>query len=159
MPGDLLVMLYEHNRWANDRLLDRCRQLDDEQLGWSSEGTYGSIRDTLVHLFAAQERYVEVLTGAESGEVDESKGYPGLEALRHSGARTGAALVEFARADPPDHKVERRRRGQVEMVDLSTVAIQAINHATEHRAHINTILGQKAAEPPPLDGWAFGRAR
>jgi uncharacterized damage-inducible protein DinB len=159
MAGDVLVKLYEHNRWANERLLDRCAELTEEQLDWASDGTYGSIRDTLVHLVAAQERYVAVLTGAASGQVDEDKGYPGIEALRASSARTGAALVELARADPAERKLERRRRGEVEMVDLSTVAIQAINHATEHRAHINTILGQKEHNPPALDGWAFGRSR
>jgi uncharacterized damage-inducible protein DinB len=32
---------------------------------------------------------------------------------------------------------------------------QSINHATEHRAHINAILTQVDVEPPSLDGWAW----
>jgi uncharacterized damage-inducible protein DinB len=33
--------------------------------------------------------------------------------------------------------------------------LQAINHATEHRTHIATILTQQGVEPPVLDGWHY----
>ncbi len=35
------------------------------------------------------------------------------------------------------------------------ILTQAINHATEHRAQIMTILTQLGIEPPDLSGWAF----
>ena len=46
----LLVMFYEHNTWANLRLLDFCAGLSDEQLDASAPGTFGRVRDTLVHI-------------------------------------------------------------------------------------------------------------
>jgi uncharacterized damage-inducible protein DinB len=45
----LLVTLYEHNTWANLRLLDFCAGLSDEQLDASAPGTFGRVRDTRVH--------------------------------------------------------------------------------------------------------------
>lgn len=36
------------------------------------------------------------------------------------------------------------------------VLVQAINHATEHRAQIMTTLTQAGVEPPSLDGWTYG---
>jgi uncharacterized damage-inducible protein DinB len=38
------------------------------------------------------------------------------------------------------------------------VLIQAINHATDHRSQIATLLGQQGITPPGLDGWSYYRA-
>ena len=46
----LLVMFCEHNTRANLRLLDFCARLSDEQLDASAPGTFGRVRDTLVHI-------------------------------------------------------------------------------------------------------------
>ena len=46
----LLVTLCEHNTGANLRLLDFCARLSDEQLDASAPGTFGRVRDTLVHI-------------------------------------------------------------------------------------------------------------
>ena len=46
----LLVMFYEHNTWANLRLLDFCAGLSDAQWDASASGTFGRVRDTVVHI-------------------------------------------------------------------------------------------------------------
>ena len=33
--------------------------------------------------------------------------------------------------------------------------LQAVNHATEHRSQIATILTQLGVEPPDMSGWRF----
>lgn len=33
--------------------------------------------------------------------------------------------------------------------------IQALNHATEHRAQIAAVLTQIGIQPPAMDGWTF----
>jgi uncharacterized damage-inducible protein DinB len=33
--------------------------------------------------------------------------------------------------------------------------LQAVNHSTEHRSQIATILTQLGIEPPSMDGWTF----
>ena len=33
--------------------------------------------------------------------------------------------------------------------------LQAINHGTEHRSQIATVLTQHGVEPPSMDGWTF----
>lgn len=50
-----LTELFKHNLWGNLRLLDACEKLSDEQLDATSPGTYGSIRDTLVHIASGEE--------------------------------------------------------------------------------------------------------
>ncbi|MDQ3349525.1 MAG: DinB family protein, partial [Acidobacteriota bacterium] len=140
--------------WANERLLDFCAGLDDATLDATGGGTYGSVRDTLVHLFGAQGRYVHLLTGqAPQTMVSEREPWPGFETLRASARVSGSALEAVAaRADSMDI-LRGERGGQPYELPVGVVMTQAINHATEHRAHINTILTQAGIEPPELDSW------
>lgn len=36
------------------------------------------------------------------------------------------------------------------------VMVQAINHATEHREQIKSMLSSLGVAPPDIDGWDFG---
>jgi uncharacterized damage-inducible protein DinB len=38
---------------------------------------------------------------------------------------------------------------------VSLYLLQAINHSTEHRAQVATILTQLGVEPPAMDGWTY----
>ena len=40
----------------------------------------------------------------------------------------------------------------------SIILIQAINHATEHGAHVMTIITQLGIEPPDVSGWEYAAA-
>ncbi len=53
---------FTYNLWANLRLLDACTHLSDAQLDATTKGTFGSVRETLMHLFAAEEGYVWDIT-------------------------------------------------------------------------------------------------
>jgi uncharacterized damage-inducible protein DinB len=46
---------FTYKLWANLRLLDTCAHLSDAQLDATTRGTFGSVRETLLHLFAAEE--------------------------------------------------------------------------------------------------------
>lgn len=35
---------------------------------------------------------------------------------------------------------------------------QALNHGTEHRAHLCTILGAHGTPPPQIDAWSWAEA-
>ena len=38
---------------------------------------------------------------------------------------------------------------------VSLFLLQAVNHGTEHRSQVATILTQLGVEPPEMDGWAY----
>ena len=50
-------------------------------------------------------------------------------------------------------------QGRTYPLPASTLYAQAINHATEHRSHIATILTQQGIEPPDFSGWAWNDER
>lgn len=153
-----IAELFQHNRWANLRLLDLCSGLDDQRLDATAPGTYGRVRDTLVHLLAAEERYLTLLTGqAPEKPLREGGGFPGFEELRERARRSGDELARVAARIEPTTALRGTRQGKPYTVQAVVPLIQAINHATEHRAHVVTILSQHGVEPPALDGWAYGR--
>lgn len=49
--------------------------------------------------------------------------------------------------------------GDVYAVPTSVFLAQTINHATEHRSHIRTILSSHGITPPEIDGWLWLRTR
>ena len=38
----------------------------------------------------------------------------------------------------------------------TTLLIQAIHHAAEHRTHVMTVISQHGVEVPATDGWTYG---
>src|SRR5512132_2320403 len=149
-----LAALFEHNRWANEQLLEACRGLTDEQLATEVHGTYGALGATLAHIASGDAFYVLLLTGwrpATAWQQDDP--FPGVEPLLEVVRETGTRLLAAAQSIPADRPIER---DPGELIPASVILVQAINHGNEHRAHATTILTQLGIEPPQLDGWHFG---
>ena len=150
-----LVELFRHNKWANESLLHCCAGLSDEQLTLRAPGTFGTVRDTLVHLVGAEQRYLAALSAQDGLPVLERGDCPGIAALRESARATGDALIRFAEVGLPSEEVTRVRDGKTWHIAPAHFLVQAINHATEHRAHVVSILTQNGIAVPDLDGWAY----
>ncbi|HET9494507.1 MAG TPA: DinB family protein [Chloroflexia bacterium] len=157
MPNTALAEMYRHNLWATMRLLDACEKLTDEQLDATIPGTFGSIRSTLLHWLRNEDRYVSFLRGEQPNPRLAVEPFPGFDALRASADLSGSALVEIAE-NLPDDPILRTRSDEGEAVELPimTLIVQALNHATEHRTHIGSLMGAQGVEPPDSDGWAYG---
>ncbi len=143
--------------WANERLLEACRDLTGEQRAATVEGTYGELGHTLIHLVRGESFYVNLLTGWQPPVRWEIPGpWPGIEVLLERARFTGKRLVEVAEVTPPDQEIDT---GDDERTTARVVLLQAINHATDHRSHAATILTQLGITPPEIDGWAVGESR
>lgn len=148
---------FRYNLWANLRLLDACAQLSDAQLDATMAGTFGSVRQTLMHLFASEEGYVRSFTGTTpTPPLKELDAFVGFDELRRRAERSGKELITIA---------EERDLSQIFYLDGGTyeapaiiVAIQAIDHGIDHRSQIATLLSQQEIEPPDLDSWAYNDA-
>jgi uncharacterized damage-inducible protein DinB len=158
--SESLVEMFRHNVWANERLFDACAGLSDAQLDATVIGTFGSIRNTLMHIVGAQERYVAAL--AETGPISvirEREPFPGLAELRDGVRTSGLALIERAAQAQSGATVTTTWRGKEHTLPVWLLLVQAINHATEHRAQVAAILTQQDIEPPSMDGWTYHEAR
>ncbi len=152
-----LVTMFRHHLWANLGLMDVCAALDEGQLAASAVGTYGTIYDTLGHLVRAEQGYLFYLTGdSPVARMDEAN-RPDIATLRENARLFGEGLMAVAAgATPATMAYSAEEDGGRWGLPAGVVLTQAINHATEHRAHIMTILTQIGVKPPEIDAWAFG---
>ena len=151
---DTLTTLFSHSLWANLQLLDVCTQLSDEQLDSTLDGTYGAIRETWLHIARAERSYFSrVSTGKrfEGGNDAPMSLAEIAESLRLS----GEGFIEWAPKVAADDTVEIDWDGVMRDVPKTILLTQTINHATEHRAQIMTILTQLGIQPPDLDAWTY----
>jgi uncharacterized damage-inducible protein DinB len=154
-----LTDFFKQNLWANLLLLDACTNLSNEQLDATTGGTYGSIRVTLMHLFAAEERYAYLLTDQRpEPALSEHDPFAGFDELRQRARRSGEALLARVEQGEEHQVIHLFYDEQDHEIPAIFVLIQAINHATDHRSQVATLLGQQGITPPRLDGWSYYRA-
>jgi uncharacterized damage-inducible protein DinB len=146
---------FRFNLWANLSLLDFCLGLSEAQLDATVPGTYGSVRDTLLHLCAGEEGYAHHFTGVYPTipSLNELTTTPGLDELRRRAERSGNELITIAGQADLD---------QVFHLDDETyecpaviVLIQALDHGVDHRSQIGTVISQQGLEAPHLDAWCY----
>jgi uncharacterized damage-inducible protein DinB len=137
-------------------MIDACAALTDEQLDATMPGTFGSIRATLLHMIGAEDRYVGRLKGEQAGPRMEDEPFPGFPALRATAERTGNDLIEIAENLDASTILRGTWRGEPYELPIMVLIIQALNHGTEHRTHIGSLMGYQGIEGPDSDGWAYG---
>jgi uncharacterized damage-inducible protein DinB len=145
--------IFEHNNWANRRLIEACSALGDEQLDAPQPPSEWSIRETLLHLVDCQRDYLWLLTAPpEEGE----RAPLSFDGLQDSAAASGEALLALARDD--DAEPARIRSDDGWVIEPWVVLLQVVNHANDHRRQICGMLRAIGVTPPHLDGWNFGAA-
>lgn len=151
---------FKYNLWANLCLLDTCAQLSDNQLDATMTGTYGSVRETLIHMLAAEEGYAKTLTGKiPTPPLDDLPDFPGFDELRRRVQASGEKLIAFAEQTEPQelNRILHLDEGTYD-APVIVVVIQAINHGIDHRSQIATLLSQQNIEAPGLDSWSYNDA-
>ncbi len=146
--------MFEHNLWANQGAVEVCAGLPDALLDATVQGTAGSIRETLMHIAGAEQRYVMRLSG-RTPKYGEEDGWPGLPALAQTLGESGRLLIDLAAKADPEEVLEGESQGQRIRLPVAIVYVQAINHATEHRSQIATILTQQGVDAPDFSGWSW----
>jgi len=154
---DLMSDLYRQNEWANLTLIEACRSLSEEQLDATAEGTFGSIRDTLVHIVRAEGGYATSLGHEPSPRLERGDPWPGLDALAEMASAAAESLIAAA-VDAPVGMLRVGSETQRFDVDPAVILVQAFHHSTEHRSQINTVFTAIGVEPLELSSWDWGLA-
>jgi uncharacterized damage-inducible protein DinB len=154
---DVLLEFFRHNSMMNRTLLDTCRGLTPEQLASTTEGTYGSIAATLVHIANAQEGYAARLLDVERPQRMDEDPFPGIPVVAERLVASDRQLEEATGRSDWDRQVQIRGDDPpgTWLMPVGLFLLQAINHGTEHRSQIATILTQLGIEPPEMDGWGY----
>jgi len=155
MTNPFLEKLFEHNNWANAKTLQVCLALSDAQLDAEPQSaTKGNIRSTLVHLVSAQNNYLRTLTlPIEARRESVTVAFADLQKSLDT---SGAGLLALARDPAGFFAPTRLQTRDGHWVEPWVLMVQIINHATEHREQINSMLSALGQTPPDLDGWTYG---
>ncbi|MBT5773373.1 MAG: damage-inducible protein DinB [Dehalococcoidia bacterium] len=153
---------FKQSGWANERLLEVCEGLSDEQLDATGVGVYGSIREMLLHLLSSEQYYLLRATGAEPAEPVLLDEWPGFDVLKRATRANGTALAAASESLPADSMVTGNETDTYVEMSATVLFVQAFNHSTEHRTQILSMLSALGVGPADfdseIDGWSWGEA-
>jgi uncharacterized damage-inducible protein DinB len=150
-----LERLYDYNYWANRRLLAALAPLTPAQFVASVAGSYGSIRNTLVHTMSAEWGWLERCGGPARGERLKADQYPTIKSLTETWARVERYMREFL-SELKDADLERRTTftlggGPAQEMALGDLFQHAALHAIHHRAQAALLARELGFAPGDLD--------
>jgi uncharacterized damage-inducible protein DinB len=138
-------------------LVDVCLGLSAEQLQTTVPGIRGPILETLRHIVAGDAEELFFLTGDSSFDVPESGlSLPDARLLME---RNGSAWAEFLSRSPDPDAVVREvdsSDGFERSAPIGFRLAGALDHGTDHRSQICTVLTTIGVQPPPLGVMTFG---
>lgn len=152
--------LARHNAWATAELITFCHRLDEPTLQATVPGTYGTIIATLRHLVDSEASYLFRLHGALAGYPWPADDAVGLEVLAERADLIARTWEQFLAGDvDTERRMEARGSDPPRYTTPAGVMLAYVfEHATEHRAHICTILGARGYEAPDVSAWGYGFA-
>jgi uncharacterized damage-inducible protein DinB len=160
---DLRAML-DYHYWARDRLLDALEPLSPEQLNRDLGSSFKSIRDTIVHTYAAEWAWHSRWQGHSPTALLPADQFPDVAAVRRAWSQHEAEMRAFLDAIGEDGVSRvfeyKLLSGQAGASPLWQMLQHVVNHASYHRGQVTTMLRQLGATPAkPMDMIAYYRTR
>jgi uncharacterized damage-inducible protein DinB len=148
----VLLELVRHKTWATRKLIELCESINPAFVDATSPGTYGTIRQTLVHMVNADRNYFRRLNAQEPWDkMDEQTTDLQTVGLRFLEiAPQWESLAQDASLADRDLFYPKG-----EVVKGAVVFVQSIHHGDVHRAHVLSILGSHGIQVPELDLWEY----
>ena len=163
MTSEEVRTLYEYDAWANARTLNACAALTQEQFTRNLGNSFGSVRDTLVHIVGAQMIWLDRLHGGSPAGLPKPDVYPDMAAVRAQWTETETKLSSYIgglSAADLDRILEfRNAKGVVFRDKIGNILQHLANHGTYHRGQVTTLLRQLGAAPVSTDMIGFYRER
>jgi uncharacterized damage-inducible protein DinB len=106
-----------------------------------------------VHLVSSQRGYLALLTLPVEARPNTPLEFAELQ---ESARISGEGLVALVRDEPVKPPKPRLQTKDGYYVEPWVVMVQVINHATEHREQIKSMLSSLGVTPPDIDGWDYG---
>jgi uncharacterized damage-inducible protein DinB len=150
-----LRRLYDYNYWANEKLLAVVSQLSPEEFTREVSGSYGSIRNSLVHVLSAEWGWLDRCGGHARGAKLEAADYPDASTLI---ARWGQVegwmrgfLAELADEDLARDIEFAMGTGAKHVVPLGDLMHHSVIHAVHHRGQVAVMLRTLGHTPGNFD--------
>ncbi len=146
--------LYDYGYWANKRLLHVIAQLTPEEFTRPVAGSYGSIRNTMVHILSAQWGWLGRCGGPERGARLNPGDYPTVESLTETWNRVEVYVREFLstlKDEDLARTVDYMIGGAEDTMPLGELMHHAANHGVHHRGQVALLLRLLGYPPGNFD--------
>ena len=155
MHVDDLIELFDYGYWANGRLFEVMARLTPEEFTRTVGGSYGSIRNTLVHALSAEWGWLDRCGGPPRGPKLDATQYPTLSSLIETWTRVERDMRAFL-ATLRDEDLAQEIRfaigGSAERVMLLGQLLRhAAVHGVHHRGQVSLLLRILGHAPGNVD--------
>ena len=155
MTVEDLKTLFDYTYWANAGLRDVLSQLTTEQFTQPVAGSYGSIRNTMVHMLSAEWGWLERCGGAARGPALNAQDYPTVTSLfdrwRHVEARVREFLSTLQDDDLGRVMEFAIGGGSRQSMALGQLLHHAAIHGVHHRGQVALLLRTLGHVPGNFD--------
>ena len=150
-----LQRLYDYGYWANRQLLAVVSELTPEEFTRTVAGSYGSVRNTLVHVLSAEWGWLARCGGHERGAALDADDYPNVESLIEAWARVEGWVRTFLATLKDDdlHRLVafKNSKGETRSMPLGELLQHAANHGVHHRGQVALLLRALGHVPGNFD--------
>jgi uncharacterized damage-inducible protein DinB len=131
-----LENLYDYSYWANAKLFEPLSQLTPQDFVSAVAGSYGSVRNTLVHMMSAEGGCLDRCGGPKRGAPLDPKEFPSLESITSYWATQERNLRAFL-GGLSDADLSRRIEFTVPLFSFTRVMAigEILHHAAIHNIH------------------------
>ncbi|HEX7050421.1 MAG TPA: DinB family protein [Longimicrobiales bacterium] len=150
-----LQLLFDYGYWANERLFRVVSRLTPEEFGRSVAGSYGSVRNTLVHALSTEWGWLERCGGPARGPRLEPDAYPTAESLISDWRRVEGYVRGYL-AGLEDEDLARDiayqgAGGASRSMPMGELLHHAVNHGIHYRGQVALLLRELGHAPGNVD--------
>lgn len=166
MTKNDIALLYEYDRWANNRILQATSGLSTEQFTRDLGGSFSSMRDTILHIVAGEWGWLQYwkepsldsafltdLTARRKVLFDPAA-FPDCAAVQHKWIEVEREQIDFIQ-ELTDERLERMLPVRAARVKLIHLMQHVANHSTYHRGQISLMMRQLGVVPQATDFHVF----
>ena len=159
MTSKDLQSLYDYCYWANRKLFEVISQLTPEQFTKPVAGSYGSIRNTLVHVLSAEAGWLDRCGGPKRGPRLKAEDFPTVESLLQAWNRVEAQMREFLAALKDEDLARNAEyvndRAEPRAMPLGELMQHAAIHGAHHRGQVALLLRLLGQVPGNFDALIY----
>ena len=150
-----LEALYDYSYWANGKFFEVIARLRNEEFIQVVAGSYGSVRNTLVHMLSAEWGWLDRCGGHPRGPALIATDYPTAASVAARWREVEAHLRAFLaglKDDDLDRAVEfSLGNGPKQVMRLGELLQHAAIHGVHHRGQIAVLLRSLGHTPGNVD--------
>ncbi|MGO4880464.1 MAG: DinB family protein [Bryobacteraceae bacterium] len=166
MTKDDVHLLYEYDRWANNRVLQAAAALSTEQFTRDLGGAFRSVRDTLVHIVCGEWMWLAYWSApplsstsvtdlrARRDALFNPDGFPTVAEVQLKWAEVEKKQVEFVNR-VTNESLEAMLPFRTTQVRLAHLMQHLANHSTYHRGQVALMMRQLGSAPLATDFHEF----